>query len=228
MTKLYSDLYKTCMTCGKEKLATDFYVRNKPMNADKGKVGIQLRSEFENNIVTYKVDVSGSPNASQNRQLIVNLPDGLEYLVGSATIDGNKTDVARTEQQQLVFDIGKWTSEDWRSSVSFSAKSNIRIEGEYTTTAQLRFQTSDNEAQHSSRVFNTLLHQAKTVERPIFESSYQNKRQIDLSDADRADLDSVIDYLLDKRIRKLRIVSHTDSEPVPPDLVNLYKDNKKM
>jgi len=29
MTKLYSDLYKTCMTCGKEKLATDFYVRNK-------------------------------------------------------------------------------------------------------------------------------------------------------------------------------------------------------
>jgi hypothetical protein len=29
MTKLYSDLYKTCMTCGKEKLTTDFYVRNK-------------------------------------------------------------------------------------------------------------------------------------------------------------------------------------------------------
>jgi hypothetical protein len=29
MTKLYSDLYKTCMTCGKEKPATDFYVRNK-------------------------------------------------------------------------------------------------------------------------------------------------------------------------------------------------------
>ena len=29
MTKLYSDLYRTCMTCGKQKLATDFYVRNK-------------------------------------------------------------------------------------------------------------------------------------------------------------------------------------------------------
>ena len=29
MTKLYSDLYRTCMTCGKEKIATDFYVRNK-------------------------------------------------------------------------------------------------------------------------------------------------------------------------------------------------------
>ena len=32
MTKLYSDLYKTCMTCGKEKLATDFYFRNKKYN----------------------------------------------------------------------------------------------------------------------------------------------------------------------------------------------------
>jgi len=29
MTKLYSDLYRTCMTCGEEKLATEFYVRNK-------------------------------------------------------------------------------------------------------------------------------------------------------------------------------------------------------
>ena len=29
MTKLYSELYRTCMTCGEEKLTTDFYVRNK-------------------------------------------------------------------------------------------------------------------------------------------------------------------------------------------------------
>ncbi len=29
MTKLYSDLYRTCMTCGDEKFATEFYVRNK-------------------------------------------------------------------------------------------------------------------------------------------------------------------------------------------------------
>lgn len=29
MTKLYSDLYRTCMTCKKEKLASEFYVRNK-------------------------------------------------------------------------------------------------------------------------------------------------------------------------------------------------------
>ena len=32
MTKLYSDLYRTCMTCGKEKLTTDFYFRNKKYN----------------------------------------------------------------------------------------------------------------------------------------------------------------------------------------------------
>ena len=29
MTKLYSDLYRTCMTCGVEKNITEFYVRNK-------------------------------------------------------------------------------------------------------------------------------------------------------------------------------------------------------
>ena len=29
MTKLYSDLYRTCMICGEVKYVTDFYVRNK-------------------------------------------------------------------------------------------------------------------------------------------------------------------------------------------------------
>jgi len=29
MTKLYSDLYRTCMTCGVEKNITEFYMRNK-------------------------------------------------------------------------------------------------------------------------------------------------------------------------------------------------------
>ena len=29
MSKLYSDLYRTCMTCGEVKYATEFYVRNK-------------------------------------------------------------------------------------------------------------------------------------------------------------------------------------------------------
>ena len=29
MTKLYSDLYRTCMTCGVEKNIVEFYVRNK-------------------------------------------------------------------------------------------------------------------------------------------------------------------------------------------------------
>ena len=29
MTKLYSDLYRTCMTCGERKEITEFYMRNK-------------------------------------------------------------------------------------------------------------------------------------------------------------------------------------------------------
>lgn len=206
----------------------DFYVRNKPMNANKGKVGIQLTSLIENNVITYNVTVSGSANASLNRKLIVNLPDGLEYIDDSAAVDGNMTGNIHFAQKQLVIDIGEKTSEDWQSFLSFKAKSTIRIEGEYITTAQLQFRTSDNNIQHSSRVFNTLLHQAKTIERPVFEASYRDKHQVEISDADRIELDSVIDYLLDKRIRNLRIVGHTDDQPVPPELISQYKDNKSL
>jgi len=203
----------------------DFYLRQKPMDANRGKVGIQLQSKLEGNVVHYTVHVSGTANASNERRLAINLPDGLSYFPDSTKINGNNSGNPLVENKQLIFDLGTWTTDDWKTTVTFAAKSSIRIEGEYSTAAQLQFHTSDGNIQQSSRVFNTLLHQSKTIERPVFEAGFREKTQIEITEADRKDLDSVIDYLLDKRVRKLKIISHTDDQPLPDNLRNTYKDN---
>ncbi len=206
----------------------DFYVRHKPMNATRGKVSIQLSSELNGEVVTYTADVTGSANASRDRKLIVSFPSHLAFIKGSAKLDGQKSNDPVNENQQFVFNLGDRSDEEWQSILSFKAKASIRLEGEYSTSTQLKFRTPDGQVQYSSRVFNTLLHQSKTIERPIFEASFGSKQQIELDENDRKDLDSVIDYLLDKRIRKLRIISHTDDRPVPDTLTGIYTDNKAL
>lgn len=206
----------------------DFYVRQKPKNADQGKVSIQLQSGLDKDVVQYTIKMSGDVISSRNRQVVVGLPSGLEYLLGSSTINKGKVDDPSIESQQLVFDLGNEKSDKWEASISFNAKSSIRIEGEYPTTAMLRFVTPDGYAQQSSRVINTLLHQSTTIERHIFGAYYDNKSQVEISDDDRRDLDSVIDYLLDKRIRKLRIVSYTDNLPIPTEMAATYSSNEVL
>lgn len=62
MTKLYSSLYRTCMTCGKEKLATEFYMRNK-------KTGVRHSSCKECDKERVKKRHQQNPNRTKNNDL---------------------------------------------------------------------------------------------------------------------------------------------------------------
>jgi hypothetical protein len=62
MTKLYSDLYRTCMTCGEEKLSTEFYVRNK-------KTGVRHSSCKECDKVRVKSRHKENPERTKNNDL---------------------------------------------------------------------------------------------------------------------------------------------------------------
>lgn len=62
MTKFYSDLYKTCMTCGEEKLATEFYVRNK-------KTGIRHSACKECDKKRVKLRHQQNPERTKNNDL---------------------------------------------------------------------------------------------------------------------------------------------------------------
>ncbi|KPJ92178.1 MAG: hypothetical protein AMJ55_10200, partial [Gammaproteobacteria bacterium SG8_15] len=205
----------------------DFHIRNKPQIASHGQVNLQITSELNDNRVNYQVTIEGTAIRFSNRTLLIKLPEGLQYADTSAQLDGQTTNAPGIENGYLAFYLGDKNEPSWKSTLTFAADANLRVEGEYKTNAMLRFTSSNGATQYSSQGSNSLLYQAKVKERLIFEATY-NGKEADLSDADRQDLDGVIDFLLDKRIRKVRVVGHTDNLPIPGHLRSLYPDNKAL
>ena len=205
----------------------DFHVREKPQLASHGQVNLQISSELNDNRVNYQVNIEGTAIRFNSRTLMIKLPEGLQYADNSAQLDGETTNAPAMENGYLAFYLGDKNEPSWKSTLTFAADTNLRAEGEYKTSATLRFTSSDGAIQYSSQGSNSLLYQAKVKERLIFEATY-NGKDADLSDADRRDLDGVIDFLLDKRVRKIRIVGHTDNQPIPGHMRSLYPDNKAL
>jgi len=205
----------------------DFHIRKKPHVASHGQVNLQVTSELSDNEVNYRINIEGNAIRFNSRTLLVNLPDGLQYVEGSAKLDGQSINAPGIENGYLAFYLGDKKESVWNATLTFTAIAQLRLEGEYKTSAVLRFTSTDGKPQYSSQGTNALLYQAKIQERLIFEATYSGK-EVELSDVDRRDLDGVIDFLLDKRVRKIRIVGHTDSQPVPGHLRSLYPDNMAL
>jgi len=201
----------------------DFYVRSRPASANRGRVSIQLNSQLNNDQVNFKVDLSGQSIAFKNRTVLIDIPAGLQYEHNSAHLNGNQISNPRLENGKLAFDLGDASAEHWSLSLTFSTAAKLRIDGEYTTSALLRFDTTDGLQQTSSQVTTSLLLQRETQERHVFEANYSGF-DTDMSKSDRDDLDSVIDYLMNKRIRTIRIIGHSDNSTIPVHLSRNYPD----
>ncbi|WP_455220567.1 OmpA family protein [Kaarinaea lacus] len=205
----------------------DFHIRKKPQVASHGQISLQITSELDNNQVSYQVNIKGTAIHFNDRTLLIKLPDGLQYVENSAKLNDQAVNAPGMENGYLAFNLGDKSEPSWQSTLTFVADATLRVEGEYKTTATLRFTSSNGETQYSSQGTNSLLYQAKVKERYIFEANYSGKES-DLSDTDRRDLDGVIDFLLDKRVRRIRVVGHTDNQAIPGHLRKLYPDNKAL
>jgi uncharacterized repeat protein (TIGR01451 family) len=205
----------------------DFHIREKSDLSSRGKVSLQISSELEDETILYKVNIAGTSIRFKDRSLLVNLPQGVHYVDGSALLDGEALNNPRSENGHLAFKLGDEKEKSWNSTLTFAADVKLRVEGEYKTSAMMRFQTTDGKTQYTSQGTNSILYQAKVRERHIFDASY-NSKQVELSKPDRTDLDGVIDFLLDKRIRNIRVLGYTDNQPVPEHLRNIYADNKAL
>ncbi|MGD8642451.1 MAG: OmpA family protein, partial [Gammaproteobacteria bacterium] len=205
----------------------DFHVRKKPDIKSHGKISLQLNSSLKDDRIRYTAAIKGSTLRFIDRVLLVRLPAELQYVDNSATINGQAVNDPLIENRQLVFTLGDMSDRQWNTTLTFDARARMAVEGEYTTSAAVQFRTTDGNIQYSPQAINSMLYQSRTTERQIFEAGYQGK-EVNLSDADQRDLDSVVDFLLDKQIRKIRVHGYTDNSPIPEHLENLYGDNKAL
>lgn len=205
----------------------DFHVRKKPDVKSHGKTSLQLSSKLNGSNIDYTAVIKGSTVHFLDRRLQVKLPKGVQYVDDSARLNRQTVNNPVINDGLVDFKLDDISDRTWQQTITFSATSRLGIEGEYTTSAALRFRTTDGERHTSPPAINSVLYQSRTRTRQIFEAGYQDK-EAELSDADRADLEGVIDFLLDKQIRKIRVVGHTDNRPVPEYLQQRYADNKAL
>ena len=203
---------------------TDFYLRPKAPNADMAKVGIRLQTESLGNSLEYTATISGGPVAFNNRYMVVGLGDGMNYRDYSVSIDGQPLADPVIQGHELRFALGDRKKGAWTQVLKFRVDLQPSEEGEATTWAQLSFQTEDGKPHQSKISENSILRQASTIRRMVFDTTFPEKNA-DLSAQDIHQLDGVIDYFTGKPVRQINVVAHTDDRPVPAVFHNRFPDN---
>ncbi|MFV1997155.1 MAG: OmpA family protein [Acidiferrobacterales bacterium] len=205
----------------------DFYLKRKaPANAS-GAVGLQLQSKLDRGDILFTLTANGDSVKFKKRRLLINLPEGLQYIPGSSRLDGARVADPVLDAGVYVFRMADIDNRQWRQSFSFRAKGVQSQEGEYATFAYMMFETLNGRQHRSSVVENTLLRQAPSVRRFIYEARFEGL-SVDLSERDQQKLDGIIDYLRDKSIRNVYVAAYSDDTPIPPEYRDRYTDNYEL
>ena len=191
----------------------DFYLRNKPIAALKGNIGLQLSSERTGEDLVYKAKIQGKGVALQQRRLVVDLPVGTQYSQGSALFDGKTIDEPLVKDDQIIFKLGDSDETVWEHQLSFTVSQTELSEGEFTTTAILLFATADGKSHQSSIAENTLVKQAIIKRKLVYLGKYQGI-ETGLSSEDQQQLAGVIDYLRVRKIRQVDIIAYTNEQVI--------------
>lgn len=205
----------------------DFYLKHKAPANRSGSVALQLLSKLDRNSVLFTIKANGDGVEFKKRRLMVNLPEGLEYIVGSSRLDGARIADPVLDAGVYVYRLIDTSAREWRQTISFRAKGVQSQEGEYATFAYMMFETRNGHQHRSSIVENTLLRQALSVRRFVYDAKFDGFN-VNLSDHDQQVLDGIIDYLRDKNIRNVYIAAHSDNTPVPQEHRDRYADNYKL
>ena len=203
----------------------DFYVREKPPEEIGGDVGIQLSSHHMGNSIDYIVELTGSKINFIERDLVLELPSILEYINGSAKLDGKSLEDPQQNGNSLIFRLNNVDSDMWRQKLTLRTRiKKLSVEGEYVAKAYLQFKSTDDAVQQSDLVENVMLKQTINQQRLVYQANY-NSGNLVLTGDDVRKLDSVVDFLRDKRIRNIIVTAHTDNQPIPDHLKGQYADN---
>lgn len=201
---------------------TDFFVRHRAPVSESGEVSLQLKSKLVDGNINFTVLITGRHIALDKRSLAIVLPDELEFLAGSAILNGNNVADPMPVDDELVENLGPASNKAWKETLEFKTRLAGNFEGEYPTLVTLRISTLDGNTHNTRVVENTVLSQARTDKNMLFKALY-NKDQTKLSERDDQQLRGVIDYLRGKSIRRIEIIGHTDDSPLGPDQPDNYE-----
>ncbi len=204
----------------------DFWLKRK--QAPEGRVNVELQNSGKDNAdeVSYTITLLGNGNVSiENLSLMVMLPEGVSYKVGTMQVDGAATDDPRIAGQSLSLSLAG-RSDDWRSDVRFDARIDTSVAGDLRTRALARFDSPIQPGQQTPVAETLMVREPSTSENTGYVLNLQfDVMSAQLSAADMTQLDALIESWNGVRDIQIAAVGHSDGVAIAPQNQHLYADN---
>ncbi|NNF16971.1 MAG: OmpA family protein, partial [Gammaproteobacteria bacterium] len=205
----------------------DFYVQKTPPKT--GDVSIELSSVPNGDRVEYALEITGAGSVGlEDIRSMVLLPDGSNYLAGSATLDAQPVVDPEVEGAVLAWNLGA-RSGDWHHVLRFSTQINSHGSREHLTKAMALFTTPAKKQQRTPLAENLFVFVPPAYERMewVLEPRF-GVRNAQLTDTDRQDIKMLVSRIDLTRDIRVRAVGHTDNVRIAPENRREYANNYEL
>lgn len=205
----------------------DFYLREKEQR--NGVINTRLESSSAADHIEYQLTLNGEMQAFKNVRASIILPQGLEYIEHSSTVNGSSVNDPKHSFGTLTYSLGDQSGKQWQQQIRFHARGVPAQQGELNTEALVTYDNGEHKNLRTSVVNNAVFYQQeKTVTqkytlRPQFATL---SAQLNLADLDK--FDEFINRLQQQTITAVRITGHTDNVPIARTNRQIFADNAAL
>lgn len=205
---------------------TDFYVREKKAITDTATLFVQSELNEEN--IKYTIKMSNGEIAVKNYRLIVNLPDGIEYDLGSSVLDAAVIEDPYVNENVVVFRFGDLGS-NWNKELKFRGRIKEKADGDLVTTAFVILDTVIKKNVRSTPIKNKLkVSRVRSENQTVVYEAYFEPMGSELSYVSKKALQQAIKDLGEVDITRNEITGYSDNRPVQKRSIWLYEDNTAL
>lgn len=205
---------------------TDFYVREKKPVTDTATLFIQ--SELSDENIKYTVDMSNGEIPVNDYRLIINLPEGIEYDLGSSVLDDAAIEDPYVNENVIVYRFGDLGS-NWNKQLKFRGRIKQRADGELVTTAFIILNTDAKKNIRSTPIRNKLeVSRVKEQGKSVVYQAYFQPLGTELSYMSKKGIREAIENLGEVEITSNEVTGYSDNTSVKDRSIWLYEDNTEL
>ena len=203
----------------------DFHVREKKPIQDTA--SLYIRSELNEENIRYSVEMENGKVPVKNYRLIINLPEGIEYDLGSSMVDGVSLKDPYVNENVIVYRFGDLGS-NWHRQLTFRGRIRERADGDLVTTAFVILDTAMKRNIRSTPIRNRLQVSRQRKENRHVYQTYFEPMDAELSYQSKNKLREQIKALGEVDIVKNEITGYADSRRIQKRSIWLYEDNTAL
>jgi len=205
---------------------TDFYVREKKPITDTATLFIQ--TELNEEDIKYTIKMANGKVPVKNYRLIINLPDGIEYDLGTSVLDAEAIEDPYVNSNVIVYRFGDLGS-NWSKELKFRGRIKQRADGDLVTTAFVILDTDAKKTIRSEPIKNRLeVSRLRAEKKSMIFQAYFKPLGTELSYLSKNAIRKAVKDLGEVDITSNEIIGYSDSRNVKNRSVWLYEDNTAL